>query len=238
MKFQYCKDYAEMGAIAAETILGKLREKPDMLLCAATGNSPTATYRYLGQVYQKQKELFYHLKVIKLDEWGGISPDFEGSCEAYLQDKVIKPLQISGDRYISMNGQVNSLESECDRISTELKQKGPIDLCILGLGQNGHLGLNEPANELRPYCHITALSQASLGHAMIQGLETKPTVGLTLGMADILGSKKIILLVTGTNKEEVTKRLMERKISTDLPASLLWLHGDVTCFVDSGVVRK
>lgn len=237
MIFKYCSDYAEMGAMAAEMVLGELRKKPDLLLCAATGNSPTATYENLGRTYRDQSGLFSRLRVIKLDEWGGLSADDGGSCEAYLQDKVIKPLRISGDRYISINGKATSFEAECDRIHMELKKYGPIDLCILGLGSNGHLGLNEPSQELRPFCHVSLLSDASLGHAMIKELEKKPTVGLTLGMADILRSKKIILLITGSNKEAVTKRLLEGKISTELPASLLWLHNDVSCLLDSQAVK-
>jgi len=118
-------------------------------------------------------------------------------------------------------------------IRLKLESQGPIDLCILGLGTNGHLGLNEPGPSLEPYCHKARLSKETLQHQMIASLQQKPVYGLTLGMMELLSSKKIILLITGQKKGQVIERLLTKKISSDLPASLLWLHKDVQCMIDS-----
>jgi len=98
------------------------------------------------------------------------------------------------------------------------------------LGQNGHVAFNEPADSLHPHAHLAELSETSLNHTMINNAGVEIKYGFTLGMADILQSKKIILLVNGTHKQAIMKRLLQKKISTQLPASLLWLHPNVTCF--------
>lgn len=114
-----------------------------------------------------------------------------------------------------------------------MESQGPIDLSILGLGTNGHLGLNEPGPSLEPYCHKARLSIETLEYQMIGSMKQKPEYRLKLGMMELLSSKKIILLITGQNKGEVIKRLLTKELSSDLPASLLWLHKDVYCLIDS-----
>uniref|UniRef100_UPI0035937362 6-phosphogluconolactonase n=1 Tax=Pricia sp. TaxID=2268138 RepID=UPI0035937362 len=113
---------------------------------------------------------------------------------------------------------------------------GPIDICILGLGKNGHIGFNEPAKTLTPFCHVAKLSEKSLQHSMANTMKPKPAYGLTLGMADILRSKKIILLLTGSDKQDIIFKLLSKEITTQLPASFLWLHHDVSCFIDSNAL--
>ena len=107
-------------------------------------------------------------------------------------------------------------------------------MCVLGLGSNGHLGFNEPADALHPHAHVAQLSPESLAHPMVRGTSTPLTYGLTLGMADILHSKQVLLLVSGRHKRDVLRRLLDdRTVSTRFPASFLWLHQDVTCFCDA-----
>ena len=112
-----------------------------------------------------------------------------------------------------------------------VKEQGPIDLCILGLGKNGHLGFNEPADELQPHCHIADLAVQSQQHSMILDSSIKPTQGITLGMQEILSSKRILLLVSGSGKEEAKKKLLSGDITSQCPASLLWKRDNVDCLV-------
>ena len=121
---------------------------------------------------------------------------------------------------------------ECVRISRWLARNGPIDVCILGLGRNGHIAMNEPAATLLPHAHVARLAPSSLKHSMLKGLARKPRYGLTLGMGDILGSRKILLLVSGRAKRAMFRRLVRPQITSRLPASLLWLHPDVTVLAD------
>lgn len=232
MKIEYFDNYSLLSSKAADLIVDELSVKRELLLCAASGFSPELTYRMFSEKVIETPELFERLKIIKLDEWGGISMDNAQSCEVFLQKNLIQPLKISPERYISFNSNSENPEEECNRISSYLKNNGPVDVCVLGLGLNGHIAFNEPGDFLLPDCHIATLSQKSMSHPMAKEMGEIPTYGLTIGMADILQSKKIIMIVTGNGKTEIINQFLSGKITTKLPASFLWTHPNVACFID------
>ena len=231
MKVTVFDSYEEISREASSIIISEVRKNKRLLICAATGNSPTRTYELLRESYHERPALFAVINVIKLDEWGGIPMDHAGTCESYLQAHVIRPLAVDDLRYISFSSNAENPQAECDRIKSALDKKGSIDLCILGLGMNGHIALNEPADSLNPYAHVATLSASSLTHPMIAGAQ-KPTYGLTLGVSDIFQSKMILMLISGSKKKEVTRELVSKKITTQFPASLLWLHSNTICLID------
>lgn len=237
MKIESFPDHGSMSEKAAELVYFTLKEKPNALICTASGNSTVETYQMLANKYLEDQERFRALTVLKLDEWGGVPMDHPSTCETYLQELLIRPLKISASNYISFQSDPIDKEEECKRISRYLTESGPIDVCILGLGVNGHIAFNEPGDFLSPDCHIAELSENSLQHAMVAQLEQKPSYGLSVGMGDILKSKQIILLVTGKNKDDVTKEFFLKKITTRLPASLLWLHPNVICLVNEADIQ-
>jgi galactosamine-6-phosphate isomerase len=236
MKIDILDTYQELSLMAKDIIVQEIKKNKKLLLCAATGGSPTGTYNLLKEEYLKQPELFDQLRIIKLDEWGGIPLNHPATCESYLQTRLIQPLRISASRYISFDSNPTEPLQECEKIQEKLEAVGPVDLCILGLGMNGHLALNEPAEYLHPHCHIAQLSAMSLQHQMISEMEIKPAYGLTLGMADILQSKKILILIHGSQKKWIVSKLLQRKINTSLPASFLWLHTDVTSLITKDAI--
>lgn len=200
-----------------------------MLLCAATGSSPTGTYHFLSEEYEKTPSIFDELRIIKLDEWGGVDLNHPATCETYLQTHLLKPLNITRDRYTGFDSNSMDAVKECQRIQEKLNNELPIDLCILGLGINGHIAFNEPDDYLAPHCHVAKLSESSLSHPMTNHPGVKPTYGLTLGMADILNSRTILLLVHGSQKKPVFENFLSKRITTAIPASFLWLHSNVIC---------
>jgi galactosamine-6-phosphate isomerase len=224
--------YKELSQKAIEIIVEEIQKNKNLLLCTATGSTPTGTYEMLGKEYKKQPELFDQLRIIKLDEWGGIPMNNPATCESYLQTHLIQPLLISESRYISFNSNPANPIQECEKIQEKLEEAGAIDLCILGLGINGHLALNEPAGYLQPHCHVAQLSAESLEHSMVSELLIKPTYGLTLGMADILHSKMIIILINGPQKRNIVSRFLSKEITSSVPASFLWLHSNVICLIE------
>ncbi|MBS1525393.1 MAG: 6-phosphogluconolactonase [Bacteroidetes bacterium] len=226
MHITNCATVAELNDLAANAIISDLNSRPASLLCAATGNSPTGIYQLM---VQRQAEFNANaITLLKLDEWCGLPMDFPATCEQYLQRYLLKPLAMSS--FTGFDSNAPDAEAECRRIQEFLDAHQPIDLCVLGLGQNGHIAFNEPASELEPHVHLSPLTETSLNHSMIKGSGYALKYGYTLGMADILRSKKIILPVFGANKRDIMQRLLEGKISTHLPASFLWLHPDVECF--------
>ena len=232
MKVDVFNTYEELSQNARDIILQEITKKKDLLLCAATGGSPTETYNLLGKEYLHQPGLFADLRIIKLDEWGGIPLDDQGTCESYLQTHLLQPLHISKSRYIGFNSCPDDPVQECLTIQEQIDKEGPIDICILGLGMNGHLALNEPAEYLQPYCHKADLSEQSLRHPMAYSMIIKPTYGLTLGMADIFSSKMILILINGQQKKKMVQQFLTKRISSSVPASFLWLHPNVICLIE------
>ena len=230
MNINYFSNVEAMSSKAAAIVLEEVQRKPNLLLCAATGSSPKLLYQNLAKENQKQKQLFDKTRIIPLDEWIEL-PSPKGSCHAYIKAHILSPLQISENRYFGFNGAAKRLDDECDRIQELLIREGPIDLCVVGLGKNGHLGFNEPASTLQLYCHVANLAAQSQEHSMIESTSVKPTKGLTLGMQDILNAKRIILLVSGAGKEAVIEQLLSGEITNDCPATWLWKHDHVDCLV-------
>jgi len=230
------ESYERLSHRAANLICEQLHQRPDMLLAAASGSTPTLTYELLAKKVREDPKSFERLRVLKLDEWGGLAATDPGSCEAYLQQYIVGPWNIPEDRYLTFRGDAGDPEAESRRLRDHLEKQGPIDLCILGLGLNGHLGLNEPGDQLEPFTHVAELSEVSLRHSMLQRTDYLPLYGLTIGMTDILRSKKILLLVSGSKKRDAVRRLFKEEISTHFPASLLWTAREVICLCDSAAV--
>ena len=238
MKVDICNSCEELSRKAKDFIIQEIEKKKDLLLCTATGDSPTETYDLLGREFEWQPQLFNSLRILKLDEWGGIPIEDEGTCESYLQAHLIQSLHIPTSRYTGFNSNPAEPVKECKRIQDKLDQEGPIDLCVLGLGMNGHLAFNEPAEYLQPNCHVAKLSAVSLQHAMASEMDIKPTYGLTLGIADILSSKKIIILINGEQKKSMVKKFLSKKITSSVPASFLWLHPNVICLIEKDAIDE
>jgi len=217
---------------AAGLIEQEIQGRPNLLLCTAAGSTPERTYLLLAEKKLTKAHLFDQLRIIKLDEWGGLPSDHEATCESYLQRLLIRPLGIPDDRYIAFGGDSHDPQAECERIRRALSQHSPIDLCVLGLGANGHLGLNEPAEALTPFAHVAKLAESSLKHPMLGSASGQVRYGLTLGMAEIMQSRKVLLLVSGAHKRQPLRRLLKLEISSRFPASFLWLHPDVTLLYD------
>lgn len=235
MKLIACAGYEEMSKAAAACVTGILAHKHDAVLCVATGNSPIGLYRELAHAAQLDPGLFAAARIVKLDEWLGVPSDHPASCEHYLRGNVIEPLRISSDRYLAFRSDVADPVHECARVQAVLDRCG-LDVCILGLGANGHIGLNEPASALEIGCHVALLTEETRQHGMLADIETRPARGLTLGIGDILRARKIVLLITGRSKQRAFSGMLSGKVTTALPASLLALHDDVDVFVDESSV--
>jgi len=227
-----------MSLLAGSLVISEIAKKKNLLLCGATGNSTSGLYKELVDKLKSDKTFFEELRFLKLDEWGGLPKTDPVSCEYYLKTRLLDKLGIPSERYISFDPNSSDPVEECKRIQSLLDQQGPIDICLLGLGKNGHIGFNEPGSYLEPFCHVADLSKESLQHNMVRSLDQKPKYGLTLGMKNILDSRKIILLITGKGKEQVIERLLHRKVSVNLPASFLWLHNNVECVIDQSEFLK
>lgn len=232
MNIKLSEDYEAMSRDAASWIARELKRNPRSLISMATGGSPARAYDLLGARAKKSPALFKQARVLKLDEWGGLPIGDPGSSEAYLQEKVVKGWGISKNRFAGFLTDPKKSKTEGARIHEWIERNGPIDICVLGLGLNGHLGFNEPGETLCPNAHRAVLAEETRVHPMIAHSPVKPDYGLTLGMAEILQSRHILLLVSGAHKREALKRLLRGEITTQFPASLLSVHPQAIVFCD------
>ena len=238
MNIHYCKDYLEMSQKGSEIVLREIDRKSDLLFCVASGGSPTGLYQEMIKKHLQNPDFFSELRVIKLDEWGGLEKGSTFSSEYDVQQKFIQPLGIDATRYITIDPLPQNPEEECARVQRKLEEIGPIDICILGIGVNGHIALNEPAVKLQLDCHVEKLAESTLNNGMIKSLTQPPTFGMTLGVGNLLASKRILLFISGKGKKEALQQLLRREITTDFPASLLWLHPNVDLLIDQAVLNE
>jgi galactosamine-6-phosphate isomerase len=232
LRVEVCEDHREMSRRAAAFIIQAIRDNPMLVLCAATGVTPLGTYQQLAEEYRVQSDLFAQMRVVKLDEWHGLAPHDPATCEVFLQNHLLHPLAISEARVIGFRSDVADAEAECRRVAGEMAAWGMIDLCLLGLGLNGHLGLNEPGETLQVRCHVANLAKTTQSHSMLHAVKQRPAQGMTLGMGDLLQSRRILLLVSGSHKRDVLRRMLDGAISTQFPASLLHVHADTRVLCD------
>lgn len=233
---QQFNDYTALSERASEHLLTLIRNKPDAVICLATGATPVLTYRYLVEKIHQQQVDVSRVTFVKLDEWVDLPLTAPGTCETFLQQHILQPLGLREDQLISFRSEQID-EQECERITDLIARKGGLDLCLLGLGKNGHLGLNEPAENLQPGCHISQLDAKTQQHEMLKTAGRPVTRGITLGLKDILNCREVLLLVTGEGKQDATERFLTATVSTAIPASFLWLHNQLTCLID-GACRR
>jgi galactosamine-6-phosphate isomerase len=231
-RIRVARTYDAMSQEAADFICSALEQRPDLLLCASAGSTPTRAYELLAARYARDPGLFKQMRVLQIDEWWGLAPGSPATCHADLRRKILGPLHITSDRYKGFRTSAPKPDTECGRIARWLAGHGPIDICILGLGVNGHVAMNEPAAAMTPHAHVAKLARSSQQHVLLKTLVKKPRHGLTLGMGDILRSRRVLLLVNGKSKCSALSRLMKPGITARFPASFLWLHPDAFVLCD------
>jgi galactosamine-6-phosphate isomerase len=224
--FRICRDAGTLDCEAGKIVLDAVRRKPDLVLCAATGMSPTGLYAYLAQHAKQEPALFGRMRVLKLDEWLGLPLNDPGSCESYIDRHVLRPLGVTRDRYFGFDAHAGNPTEECARVHDQVVELG-IDVAVLGVGADGHIGLNRPAATLPPFAHVVAFDPSARPHAMLTG--RGPTGGMTLGMGELLSAETIVLLAPGIVKRAVVDRLAHPTVTTEFPVSLLWLHPRSVC---------
>jgi len=230
------EDYASMSRAAAAWLGDAIHARPDSLLCLATGASPTGAYAGLAEQCAATPELFKKVRYIKMDEWGDLPMEDQASSEFYLRKHVLGPLRVDEQRYFAWNSRPLDQTAECRRVADWVQANGPISIAIIGMGLNGHVGFNEPSDALPCGPHVAELSPMSQQHSMLGAQKGKIHSGYTLGMDDILRSHKVLLLVSGASKAEPMRELFSRRITTRFPASLLWLHPNLSIFCDKASI--
>ena len=224
------KDYEALSEVVSDILIGQLLLKPDTNICVASGDSPKKSYQLFVEKCVEKKVNTSQLMITKLDEWCGVSSDSDMSCEKDIVDHIVNPLAICNDNYISFKPDATDYQLEVENVERQL-QKNNLDICVLGLGRNGHLGLIEPNMTLNTKCFVSTLDELTKHHPMIDG-KVNVDYGMSLGLGNLFKAKNILLLITGDGKEAVIKDFFGGKISTQNPSSLLWLHDNLTIIIE------
>ncbi|MFJ5672280.1 glucosamine-6-phosphate deaminase [Bacillus safensis] len=224
----------QLGKEAAAIIARTIAAKPDAVLGLATGGTPIDTYKELIQLHQAHQLSFKHTKTINLDEYAGLNPEHENSYMTYMKRHLFDHIDLPQDQYFLPNGNAAHLEKECLRYDQLIEDVGGIDLQLLGIGQNGHIGFNEPGTPFNSKTHVVQLDENTrqANARYFSSIDEVPTHAITMGIASILSSKKILLLASGKSKAKVIQYLEQAEIHPDFPASALKLHEDVTVLID------
>lgn len=233
MKIIVADSYEEMSAIGAEVILQTVREKPDCTLGLATGTTPLGMYRLLIEAFRSGRTSFRRVKTVNLDEYVGLRADNENSYAYFMRNRLFQDIDIDLQNTHIPDGSVSDLSAECERY-TKLLQSMPRDVQVLGLGSDGHIGFNEPGAPFDGHTHITALDQRTVqdNARLFRDISEVPSRAVTMGIADIMQAKRILMLANGKNKAEAVWGMVRGEVTEAVPASVLQRHPDVIAVFD------
>lgn len=232
------KDYESISKEAANIIKDEMVKNPNIVLGLATGSTPVGMYQELIRFHKEEGLDFSNVTTFNLDEYVGIDDDHPNSYHYFMKDVLFDHININMENTFVPDGKAEDPESYCREYDRLIEEKGGIDIQILGIGENGHIAFNEPDKKLNVGTSIVDLTQSTIeaNSRFFDSIDEVPKTAITMGIGSIMKAKKIILLANGKKKAKVIKELLKgEKITTDLPASMLLLHPDVTVIVDEEV---
>lgn len=233
------KNYKELSMQAAGIVAAQISRKKNTVLGLPTGQTPLGMYQELVKRFRKGEIDFSQVITFNLDEYYGLSPEHPQSYNYYMWQTFFNNINIKKENVFIPDGVTKDVQKECRYYESLIEKKGGIDLQFLGIGDNGHIGFNEPATALNSKTHLVNLSQATIeaNSRFFNDIEDVPRKALTMGMGTIMKAKQIILLASGMKKAPAIAKTINGKVSTEVPASLLQLHRDVTIIVDKDAAR-
>ncbi|WHY87590.1 glucosamine-6-phosphate deaminase [Neobacillus novalis] len=240
MKMIEVENYQQMSEKAAEYIIDKVTNVPSMKLGLATGGTPVGTYKHLIEDYQKNGTSYRNVTTFNLDEYIGLSGENKNSYRYYMNDMFFNHIDINKGKTHIPQGDVSDIQKECLRYEELIAENGGIDLQILGIGGNGHIGFNEPGTSFHSKTHIVDLAPSTIeaNARFFNQLEEVPTKAITMGISTIMKSKEILLLVSGESKKEALDKLINGPVDESFPASILKNHPRVTIIADKAAVAN
>lgn len=232
MDVMVCENHETLSRVAAELVVSTVAWTKNAMLCLSTGRTPTRTCALVQELISERGIDVRALRVRALNEFVGLPANDPGLSGAWLRRHVLDPLKVAPERFAGFTSDAMDMHAECGRMRDHVRDHGPADLAVLGLGANGHLSFNEPGETLAASVHIADLDASTRQHSLLEEAGHVPDKAFTLGIGDLMTSRQVVLLASGANKAEQMRQLMTRDISTRFPASLLWLHPHAICLCD------
>ncbi|MCD7748957.1 MAG: glucosamine-6-phosphate deaminase [Oscillospiraceae bacterium] len=237
----YCtEDYASMSRKAANLLSAQVILKPESILGLATGSTPVGIYRQLAAWYRKGDLSFSQVRTVNLDEYVGLPASHPQSYHDFMQQNLFKDVDIDPASTYLPNGMAENLEEECCRYESLIRSLGPVDMQLLGMGRNGHIGFNEPSDDFPMFAHVVELAESTIqaNARFFADPGQVPQRALTMGVGDIMRARQVLLVVSGSDKAEAVYRAFAGPITPQVPASVLQLHPEVTLVGDKAALNR
>ena len=233
MDIRIFKNEAEIGKAAGQLFCDAVKENPSCVLGLATGATPVPTYNYITKAYADGKVSFKNVSTFNLDEYCDLPKTHKNSYYTFMHEQLFNSLDIKEENVHFLDGNAEDTEEECARYDAEINNAGGIDVQLLGIGNNAHIGFNEPADEFTVGSFKVKLTDSTINANKIYFDEgAMPHYALTMGIEQIMRAKKIVLIATGEKKAEAIKNMVEGEVTPQVPASILQNHKDVVIFLD------
>lgn len=240
MRIIETKDYADMSRKAANLIAAQVTMKPDCVLGLATGSSPIGTYDRLIEMYEQGDLDFSGISTVNLDEYKGLNRENDQSYYYFMHEHLFDRVNIAAERTNVPNGMEPDAEKECVRYEELIASMGGVDLQLLGLGHNGHIGFNEPAEVFDKATHCVNLTESTIeaNKRFFASADDVPRQAYTMGIGTIMRAKKVLLVVSGEEKADIVAKAFFGDVTPAVPASILQMHPDVTVVADAAALSK
>ena len=240
MRIYKAKDYEEMSRKAAGIVSAQIIMKPDCVLGLATGSTPVGLYKQLIEWYRNGDLDFSGVRTVNLDEYKGISRENDQSYYYFMHQNLFDHVNIPAENTHLPDGMEPDSEKECRRYEELIQSMGSVDLQLLGIGHNGHIGFNEPADAFDKQVHCVNLTQSTIeaNKRFFASAKEVPRQAYTMGIQTIMRSKKILIIANGEGKADIVRDAFFGPITPMVPASVLQLHNDVTLVADEAALSK
>lgn len=240
MRIIVTKDYEDMSKKAAAIIAAQVAEKPSCVLGLATGSTPIGTYKNLVEWYENGSLDFSQVRTVNLDEYRGLPRDNDQSYYYFMHDNLFNHVNIDEANTNVPDGTNPDADAECARYEALIASYGGQDLQLLGLGHNGHIGFNEPAQEFDKTTHCVDLQESTIeaNKRFFASADDVPKQAYTMGIGTIMKAKKILVVANGEGKADIVAKAFFGPVTPEVPASILQFHPNVTIVVDEAAASK
>lgn len=239
MKILIAENIEDFNNLGAEVVASTIKNKQDATIGFATGSTPVGMYEKLIDMYNNNEISFKDITTFNLDEYVGLEKTHDQSYYYFMHEKLFDKVDIDENKVNFLSGVAKDTAKECERYHN-LLQENKIDLQILGIGANGHIGFNEPFTDFNSVTREVNLTEKTItdNARFFNSVSEVPTSALTMGISEIMQAKKIVLLANGKNKADAVYKMLEQEVSTECPASVLQLHSDVVVVLDKESASK
>lgn len=226
----------QIGVAAGYYMCGQVLQKPNSVLGLATGSTPLKPYKHMIELYNKGTVDFSQVKTFNLDEYCKLDVKDKNSYHSFMYENLFDHINIPEENINFLNGNAEDMEEECKSYEKRIKDAGGIDIQLLGIGSNGHIAFNEPADAFQRWTHVVELKESTIkdNSRFFESIEEVPTKAATMGIGSIMQAKRILIIAIGENKAKAIKQVIDGQVTPQCPASILQFHKDVTLMLDTG----